>query len=442
MTEATLEERRGVTTVAEIPLQPARIPGLAKRRRVAGVDAARGVALLGMMAVHSLYVVDESGEPTWTATIFSGRAAAVFAVLAGVGVAFLTGRHQVRLSEGPAIVAALVNRALVIGAIGLGLGYTDASLGAVILPYYAVMFILVIPLVFLPTWALVGFGVAAAGGMPVLSHLLRPGLPDPSLENPTLGYLVDHPAGLLTELLLTGYYPALPWLTYLCAGIVVGRLDLTRPKVAALLLGVGTALTVAASITSSVLLGWYGGLEQIRAAGADSGLTEAETSELLTFGSGGTTPTSTWWWLAVDGPHTSTPLDLAETTGTAVALLGVMLLAGHLTRLRALITLVQTPLAAVGTMTLTFYTAHIMFINSRWDIYGVTTGYLIQVVVVLLVGLAWRATAVRGPLEALVSVLTTHAREQWTRHIDPSSGSFGRTLTRRLRSHGRPSPVG
>ena len=46
----------------------------------------------------------------------------------------------------------------------------------------------------------------------------------------------------------------------------------------------------------------------------------------LTHGLHGTTPTGTWWWLATVAPHSGTPLDLAQTIGSAMAVIGVCLL--------------------------------------------------------------------------------------------------------------------
>jgi hypothetical protein len=115
----------------------------------------------------------------------------------------------------------------------------------------------------------------------------------------------------------------------------------------------------------------------------------------------------------VNAPHTSTPFDLMGTTGAATALLGAMLLLGHVTAppvLRRMIAIGMAPLAAAGSMTLTLYTAHIAFINSDYDTYNPTTGYLLEVATALLIGLAWRATAGRGPLETLVTALATRAR--------------------------------
>ena len=205
------------------------------------MDAARGAALLGVIAVHTLYEANSDGTPTWSYAIFGGRSAAVFAVLAGVGIAFITGRQRTSLSTARATMAGLVVRALVIGAIGLSLGYADASLATVILPYLAVMFLLAIPLVFLPTWMLATIGVIVAVGVPALTHTLLPRLPLPSMQNPTVVHLFTDPAGLLTELSLTGEYPALPWMAYLCAGLAIGRLDLSSRKVAIALAATGSS---------------------------------------------------------------------------------------------------------------------------------------------------------------------------------------------------------
>ncbi|GDY33427.1 heparan-alpha-glucosaminide N-acetyltransferase domain-containing protein [Gandjariella thermophila] len=385
----------------------------AARSRLVGVDATRGVALLGMIAVHSLYEQGPSGRPTLSFAVFGGRAAATFAVLAGVGIAFMTGRCRVRPRDAGPTAAALVTRALAIGAIGLALGVgTDAALGAVILPYYAIMFLLAVPLVFLPTPLVAALAVVVAGGTPVLSHVLFPHLPPPSLTNPTLGSLLHQPLALLSELSLTGEYPAVPWMAYLAAGIVVGRLNLARLRVALALLATGAVLAAGAAAASWLLLGRYGGLAHIWAAQPGSVLTAPETTEMLTLGGDGTTPTSTWWWLAVNAPHTSTPPDLVHTTGTAVSLLGALLALGHLTRpaVRRAVHIGLAPLSAAGSMTLTCYALHIEFINSDYDTYGAGTGYVLQVIALLLLGLAWRATAGRGPLESLVTTLARRAR--------------------------------
>lgn len=381
--------------------------------RLVAVDAARGAALLAMMAVHALYVVDADGEPALPHTLFAGRAGAAFAVLAGVGIAFMTGRMPVSTRrDGRAAVASLTIRALAIGAVGLALGYTQARFGAVILPYYAVLFVLAIPLVFLRTRILVAVGCAIAVIVPVLSHLARGALPAPRLDNPGLGYLLGDPGGLLAELALTGYYPAVPWTAYVCAGLVVGRLTLASARVAGMLVVGGLAAAVTASGASWLLTGPLGGEQRLLASAAASGTGAGRVADILTFGPPGTTPTSTWWWLAIDAPHSSTPFDLLHTAGSAVALLGGLLLATHAAgpvvsaaRRRAL-----APLAAAGAMPLTLYTAHIVFMNSPLDVFGAVTGYLVQVAVALAFAVTWSAAVGRGPLEGIVAELARRAR--------------------------------
>ncbi|WP_327001840.1 DUF1624 domain-containing protein [Dactylosporangium sp. NBC_01737] len=383
-----------------------------KRARLAGVDAARGVSLLGMISLHALYEADAAGNPTWSALVFSGRAAAAFALLSGVSIAFATGRRQVPAADLRPVAAMIAVRALAIGVIGFLLCSADTVLDAVILPYFAVVFLLAIPLVFLRTWVVAAIGVLLATAGPVADHVLLPRLPDPVLGNPTFGRLVEDPAGMLTELTLTGFYPSPTWLAYISAGIVIGRLDLTKVRVAAVLLAGGTALAVWANAISALLLYRFGGLGHIWAAQPGSGLTEAETTELLRFGGDGNTPTSTWWWLAIDAPHTGTPFDILGAAGCAVAVLGLLLLAGHVRHrvLGPLCTVVLVPLAAAGSMTLTFYSAHILFINSEFDTYSAAGGCLVQVIGAVLIALAVRGTVGRGPLEAAVTALATRAR--------------------------------
>ncbi|WP_324277021.1 hypothetical protein [Blastococcus brunescens] len=61
-------------------------------------------------------------------------------------------------------------------------------------------------------------------------------------------------------------------------------------------------------------------------------------------------------------------------------------------------------------MTLTLYTAHVLFINSPLDVFSATAGYLFQVVAVLVFAVAWRMAVGRGPLEQLAADAARNAR--------------------------------
>ncbi|MEU0559500.1 heparan-alpha-glucosaminide N-acetyltransferase domain-containing protein [Dactylosporangium sp. NPDC006015] len=395
---------------------PARAAAPRTRQRLIGIDAARGVALLGMITLHALWEADAAGNPTWSDRAFSGRAAAAFALLAGVGIAFVSGRRRVPAADRPAVAAGMAARAAAIGVVGFLVCAADTTLKAVILPYLAVVFLLAIPLVFLRTWTVAVVGLLLATAGPVGNYFLLPRLPEPELGNPSFIRLVQDPIGMLTELTFTGFYPSPTWLAYVCVGIVIGRQDLSRRRFAALLLAVGTVVAVAAHTASTLLLHRYGGLAHIWAAQPRSDLTVAQTTDLLKFGGNGNVPSSTWWWLAVDTAHTGTPPEMFGAAGCAVAVLGLMLLAAHVTHRvwGPVCTVILVSLASAGSMTLTFYSAHILFINSDFDTYSAGNGCLVQIVGALLIGLAVRGTVGRGPLEAAVAALATRARRLTT----------------------------
>jgi uncharacterized membrane protein len=374
-------------------------------RRLVGVDAARGLALLGMMAVHVLPAVASDGGATVAHAIAGGRSAATFAVLAGVGLALLTGGTNPRGGRRWAAASAgLVVRAAAIGVVGLLLGSADSGV-AVILAYYALLFVLAIPVLPLRAGPLLALALTVACLAPVLSHLLRDDNRLPFAgRNPTFDTLLQGPGGLVQALLLTGYYPVLAWTAYLCAGLAAGRLPLRERRTAAWLLGGGVALAVTAKAASWLMLGALGGHDQIAATLADP----SSLDNTLELGLYGNTPTTTWWWLAVAAPHSSTPLDLLHTIGAALALLGAMLLlASTGPPARALL----GPLAAAGSMTLSLYTAHVLLLASGALPQDRETSYAVQVVAVLVLAWLWRRFLGRGPLERAVAVLATPVRE-------------------------------
>ena len=357
--------------------------------RIAGVDAARAVALVGMAATHLQALAGADGRHTLTGVLFDGRASALFAVLAGVSIALMTGGDAPARLLPPgdrrayaAAAAGLAVRAILIGLLGLALAGLDPPV-AVILAYYGLLFLAAIPLLRLSVPIIAVGAVLACAFTPVLSHALRAGLPPGPGEQADLGFLAD-PSALLRTLALTGYYPALPWLTYLLAGLAVGRSDLRRTRTAVVLLVAGSALTVAAAATSAWLLG---------AGGA------AVLGSALDVRRYGTTPTDTWWWLAVDLPHSGTPLDLAGTTCSALAVIGALLLVE-----RVAAPLIWLP-AAVGAVPLTLYTLHVVAVTTDpgaplWA----------HVAAACVIGAGLRLARLRGPLEAAVSWASRRAR--------------------------------
>lgn len=373
--------------------------------RLSGIDAARGLALLGMMATHVFPTFESDAQltPTWVGLVFSGRASALFAVLAGIGLALSTGKQQPL--HGPQLWAArrgIALRALVIGAVGLSLGGLEVNI-AIILVHYALLFLCVLPFLGLDVKHLL---VLAAGWVlvsPAVAFLLRPWLltAEPPLQlghNPMWEDL-STPSVLLGDLFLTGYYPVLQWITYLLIGLAIGRMALTSGAVPVLLLAVGSAVAVLAKWLSIVMMEDWGG----RAALQASLLNPSYPLEsLLQVNLAGVDQTGSAWWLASSAPHSGTTLDLLHTSGVAAAVVGVFLILGRLVqgaRLDALL-----PLRGAGAMTLSFYTAHLCVmaslygqpLPSGWTVEGV---YWVQVAAILALGGIFAALAWRGPLE-------------------------------------------
>ena len=361
--------------------------------RVVGLDVARAVALVGMMATHILPGLDTEGL-TLSQSVAGGRASALFAVLAGVSIALMSGRSTPfggRDRTGAAVGLAV--RAVLIAGIGLLLGEADSGI-AVILTYYGVLFLLAIPFLGLRAPALAALGAVWLVVAPVVSHLVRPHLPPSSYASPDLAALAD-PWQLLTELTFTGYYPAVPWVAYLLAGMALGRAALGSWRTTVAVGAVGAGLAALGWSLSEVLLGLPGARQALIETATGVGM-QASLDLTLQRGTYGTTPTGSWWWLAVHAPHSGTPFDLAHTIGTSLLVIAVALALGRL--LPSLLAVVF----GAGAMTLTLYSAHVVSrADGLWD--GDDLGTFVgQVVTVLVVGALFRLARSRGPLEALV----------------------------------------
>lgn len=361
-----------------------------------GLDVARCVALLGMVGTHTL-ASDAPGGSALVHEVAGGRSSALFALLAGVSMALMSGRTRPEHGAAATRTAArLFLRALLVAFLGLALGELDTNV-AVILTYYGLLFCLGIPFLRL-TWK----PLAALAGVwtllgPVLSHVVRPALPAPSYASPSFA-AVEEPWQLLTELFLTGYYPAATWLAYLFAGMAVGRLPLSSVRVAAVLAIGGQVLALVAKVGSALLVdsGDVRGLLIRTYAGPGS----PELAEILREGLYGTTPTTSWWWLTVSAPHTGTPFYLAHTIGTGLSVIGIALLfASVAPKLFAVV-------FGAGAMTLTLYSLHVVLLVPQAWAEDSMASFLKHSAVILVIGAAYRLAGRSGPLERALALVT------------------------------------
>ena len=365
--------------------------------RIVGVDVARCLALLGMMATHVLAPVTASGAMSTSHEIASGRASGLFALLAGVSLALVTGGstpHRGRRLLGER--AGIVVRAVLIGLIGLLLGALPTNI-AIILVYYAVLFVMALPFLGLGWRPLAVLALVWSVAGPAVSLVLRADLSSPARLVPSFEDLAA-PGELAQSLLLTGYYPAISWFAYLLAGLAIGRLDLRRPVVAARVALTGTVVAAVTWVVSADLTRDAAVRRALLSTDGGGATTWSQLRQQLDLASYGTTPTGSWWWLVPIGPHAGTPFTLLHTIGCAMAVLGLAVLASRVLR-RA-----WAVVFGAGAMTLTLYSLHIVMLTPDVPPREAPSSYLPQVVVVLLVGAAYALARRRGPMESLVGL--------------------------------------
>lgn len=370
-------------------------------RRIQAVDLARGVALIGMMFTHI--------GPHWTAEnppvgdmLAGGRAAPLFALLAGVSLTIV---HQ-RDRRGAGSVRATAIRAVILIALGLALGSLEHVPMFVILAYYGVMIVIVLPFRRLSTTWLLVLGALWAVVAPVVL-LWAQRTHEPVFTGQTEWKDVRHPGDLLMEIGVWGVYPVGVWIAYVLIGMAIGRLDLRSTIVAWRLVAAGATL-VAVTLVA--------GFAAIRSGRLDDYL---DGSWRVLF-AGPTYPYGRPQWdeLLLVGQHTSRPLGMASSIGSALLVIGLCALLTKVPWTR----IALTPVRAAGAMTLTLYTAHVLWswrlrVDFRQDNPdGVHEGsyeaWLLQLVVLATAATIWSLTLGKGPLEWLVRRLSVWGRSK------------------------------
>ncbi|QCU78506.1 DUF1624 domain-containing protein [Citricoccus sp. SGAir0253] len=387
-------------------------------RRLPGVDAARGLALLGMIATHLVLLVSADGtEPTPVGLVFAGKSSALFATLAGVGLALLTGGARPEPARRGWDRRRVAVRAVLLFAVGLACGSLDMGV-AVILAHYAVLFLAALPFLGLGARALAAWAAGWVLLSPVAASLLSAVMQSTVgaaayldawrlWHNPSFADLVLQPGLLAWDLLFTGYYPVLQWLGYVLFGLFLGRLRLDRLRVSAAVAVGGAALAAGAFLAARALQS-LPGVPGAIAGGTGTG-PDRLAAQLLT---GASIPTEaiqhTGAWFTLATPHSGAPLDLLLTCGTSALVLGacqVLCTAG-----RGVLTIPLLPLIGAGSMTLTLYVAHLVALDvfedatADWPRLGLLIAYWTGC---LVAGTLWRGLGWRGPLEQAVSTAST-----------------------------------
>lgn len=397
-------------TVAD-RLLPARTA--VRTRRIVGIDLARLLAIVGMMAAHLIAPLGGSAEAPRVdqllgkiigATV-SSTSATTFAVLGGVSLVLLT--RAMRGASAGRLLLALFIRGILIALIGALLDPLDGPI-SVVLTFYGIALIIAAPAVLLPSWAVAtAAGVLWLAGGAMNAQLRAAIGPVPVALEPVSGATMLH---ALRELLVTGHYPAITWVAYMLVGILVARALLTARasgelrrlclRLAAWGLTVYLVITVGGRI-AHMRPEWFG--------------LPGPTGPMLRSGAGAPIGTDLWM-LLIPTPHSGTPADMLRTVAAACFAIGLLVALFDTHRVRT--GFVVAALRAAGAAPLTIYTAHVVTTAILYQLgrrsaaetgavvlpwYAQSTAvFLLQLAGVIGIGVVLAVLRRRGPLETLL----------------------------------------
>ena len=331
--------------------------------RLDALDGTRFLAFCGMVLVNFRIAAQVGPGPDWATALIDaleGRAAALFVILAGIGV----GLSRIA----PAL---LLRRAAFLFVLGLiNMTVFDAD----ILHFYALYF--VVGAGFLAT-SQRGLWQAALGivGLSVLAHLVLDYDQGWDWSSLTYNDLWTLP-GFLRNALFNGWHPVLPWAAFLLIGMAIGRSDLQTLCIQHRLIMWGFGAAVLALFPQMMV-------------------TDPDLSALL--GTESIPPG---------------PFYILAGTGTACVVIGLLL------KLWPLIQRLQVAhiLTAPGRQSLTLYMAHILIGMGVLEEFGLLSGTLTPPRIVgyallfcaisSVYAMLWSRWFKHGPLEALMRGMT------------------------------------
>ncbi|MFC3492917.1 DUF418 domain-containing protein [Glycomyces rhizosphaerae] len=391
--------------------------GDASMGRLVGVDLARALAVFGMYIVHvGPMLSTTSGVGSWVRYMADGHSSVLFATLAGFSLMLIAGRKEPKTGlAGRKAKARIAIRAVVLLAFGTLLAklYGDV----IIIGFYGVYFLVAMMFLKLSAKTLAITAAALAVVGPQLAFVMRP-LLSGSFQQAVDAYdPLEKLSGVgVIDLLFTGFYPTIPWIAFVVAGMALGRVDLSAPANQRRLAALGAGLT-AVAYGLSLLLAGKGALRSMAEDGSSSGSWSGS-------GSGSGSWSGSWSGsskpsmdsgsfdyrpsvreLFVAGPHSGTTFDIIGSVGIAIlVIVGATFLMDRLPRLRRL----MTPIVAVGTMSLTAYVGHFVVMSSLSLPGGGVRGSWIPVLTLILGAIVfaaiWSRFFKRGPLEYLLNL--------------------------------------
>ncbi|WP_245596074.1 DUF418 domain-containing protein [Paenibacillus taiwanensis] len=339
--------------------------------RLIALDAARGLAVIGMFLQH--FALNERNA------FVAGNTTLLFVLCGGISYSIMAQRMKERGMNAAVFRSKMLARAVFVDVIGYSLILLNTQYG-IILPAYAAMFVLALMLVYRSTRVLVYTTLALV--------LLAPPLMILGMSLLSGAYLLQDIAG--------GPMSALALAPAFTTGIVIGRLELTKKQVAMSLAIFGFIMLVIFQSMGTYVLPdlrlnfetWLVNVQGTSATPPDLYAIWPHNAEQ-----------PLWHMLLATAPHTASTFQTLIGLGIALLVVGLMFLVPRR------MTVMLTPCAAVGRVALTMYALQfvviwiLVLLGIEYSLSDIPFGDLLIVVISLVIGWIF-ARLPNGPLES------------------------------------------
>ncbi len=227
------------------------------KERILGYDVARALAILGMMFVNYKIVFTygkvESVELSYLISLLEGRAAAVFLILAGIGIGLLTKKmyESNDIKKKKNMKLTLIKRAIFLFVLGMIL-LIPFEWSADILHFYGFYMLFVTVVLFWNPKKLIFTSALVL----LITVVLQLGLD--YTTNWNAGF--DSYSNLFTinafmmNSFFNGYHPVMPWFSFIVIGLIVTRLKVLESNLINKTIITSLAVAISIEVISFVII--------------------------------------------------------------------------------------------------------------------------------------------------------------------------------------------
>jgi uncharacterized membrane protein YeiB len=342
-------------------------------KRLIALDAARGLAVIGMFIQH--FALNDANS------FVSGNTMILFIFCSGISYSIMAQRMKEHEIESSAFRGRILAKAVIIDLVGYVIIMLNAQF-AVVLPTFAMLFILALTIVHSSSRRLI-----------VISCVLFVVSPPLML----LGLSLFSGVALLSDI-AGGPLSALAWMPVFVAGMAIGRLDLHNTRTALRFIATGIIILIPSKMIAAFVLP---GLRQsVETWILQLPIHEVDSSAIWPLN----TQPIQWQMLFVAAPQCGSTFELLIGTGLSLIILGLICLISKKGNT------ILKPFSAVGRVALTLYVAQFLI---AWalkvvgiDVTSIDIGAIpfgdISVVVITLIAGYLLARLDNGPLEFFI----------------------------------------